>query len=166
MEDKNLFSVKNLITEKFKLLIENTKDFSEKLNILLRLLDYETEYPENAEEIAEIYYKRTDERYENGTFYISDDDREFLLEFAEKVRKFDEVVLLLDKICNSGNDLYDHDTVIDEAIKKMSIIKDINSIEILEEKNEKTDNKLAMPNKHFATMNFRAKIEQAKKKKN
>ncbi|MBR1442864.1 MAG: hypothetical protein IJ583_04950 [Firmicutes bacterium] len=167
MADENLFTIRNLISGSIKKELDNAAAFESKLQILLKLMDYESEYPDKADEIAETYQSMTGERYENGSFYISDDDREFLREFSSKTKKFSDVINLIDKICNSSNDFYDHDAIIEEATKKMSIITDIENLEFIEHKTEESDKEEVKPKKHIANiMMFRERIEQAKKKNN
>lgn len=133
-----MFSIENLITADIDKIIGQKINNRAKAEVLLNLIEFEENYVDQSEEIGKLWFSKTGERYSSSAYFLSNDDKEFLLEYAEKIGNFENVKKLLDKLCSINEGVYDYDEVISEAENEINIISDISNAMFsdYEDKNE------------------------------
>ena len=133
-----MFEISNLIVDDIKILLSKAETVKDKAEILLRLLEYE----------------KTDTRYDVSQYYLTSDDKEFILEYAEKTNDLDKTVALINNLCSctSGSDGLDYDEIITLANNEISVISDISDFEFLDKEtstSSKNEIETRRPYKNF-----------------
>ena len=85
-----MFEISNLIVDDIKILLSKAETVKDKAEILLRLLEYDENFLEHAAAISEKYFEKPDTRYDVSQYYLTSDDKEFILEYAEKTNDLDK----------------------------------------------------------------------------
>lgn len=126
-----MFDIKCLLIAPLAKQLENLSDFKEKVEFLLKLINFEIYFKKYADDISESWYRETEERYcsENYSFIFS--DKAFIIQYADKIQNIDKVIKLINKLCNP--DVFDYDTIIAETENETSIIANIDDFEFSEE---------------------------------
>lgn len=134
-----MFDIDLLIIDEIEHILENTDSVAEKAKILMQLLEYETEFPEIAQEIEVFYIDQTDERYETSEHYLSEDDKEFIIEYAEATNSIEKTKELINKLSNLSSGAFDYDEIISSAQNEISPISSIDSFETSDVSKNDTD---------------------------
>ena len=149
-----MFEISNLIVDDIKILLSKAETVKDKAEILLRLLEYDENFLEHAAAISEKYFEKPDTRYDVSQYYLTSDDKEFILEYAEKTNDLDKTVALINNLCSctSGSDGLDYDEIITLANNEISVISDISDFEFLDKEtstSSKNEIETRRPYKNF-----------------
>ena len=129
-----MFDINLFITAEIEQDLEQKIEIADKVDMLIKLINYENEFPEYAEEISNLYYLNTSERYDSSEYFITEDDKEFILEYASATGNFDKTKVLLNDILSSYKGEMNYDEVIANAQNEISPITNIEDYEFSSKK--------------------------------
>ncbi len=131
-----MFDIELLITDEIEHILKQKEKIEDKIKILIRLINYETEFPEYAEEISSLYTLSTGERYECSEYFLTDDDTEFILEYAAATDNLKKTKELLNNILSSNDDGTNYDEIISFAQNEISSVSNIDDFDLSEKVDE------------------------------
>ena len=127
-----MFDIELLITDEIATFLEKANNTTEKAQILVRLLEYDREFPEIATEIEAFYIEQTGERYKTSEHYLNEDDKELVNEYATATEHYAKTKELINKLANISAGMYDYDEVVSSAQNEISPISNIDDFDLSE----------------------------------
>ena len=94
-----MFNIENLITPKLQKQLEALEHEKTKAVFVLRILDYETYFPQHAYDIAKQWMEKTGTRYIPENYAKINDDKDFILKYADRKRKLKLTKKLINDLC-------------------------------------------------------------------
>ena len=120
------FDINDLITPYIQKLLDGNSDIVEQTDILMKLLDYDKNYSENAASIGHKWSTATGKTYNVSVFYPIQSDIKAIKEYAEGTGSIKKVKNLINDLCtalmNGDNNYRD---IIDNSDKDFSPIQDL-----------------------------------------
>ena len=111
-----MFNIENLITPKLQEQLDAFEHEKTKAVFLLRILDYETYFPHQAYDIAKQWMERTGTRYIPERYAKINDDKEFILKYAEREKDLSLTKKLINDLCEDiNNGSKEHGSIIQKA---------------------------------------------------
>ena len=125
-----MFNIDLLINDTIESILEQKEKISDKVEVLIKLVDYENEFSEYADDISDFYSQNTNERYENSHYYLNDDDKEFIIEYAVTTENIAKTKALLNDILSTADGEMDYDEVISSAQNEITSIANIGDFDL------------------------------------
>ena len=125
-----MFNIDLLINDTIESILEQKEKISDKVEVLIKLVDYENEFSEYADDISDFYSQNTNERYENSHYYLNDDDKEFIIEYAVTTENITKTKALLNDILSTADGEMDYDEVISSAQNEITSIANIGDFDL------------------------------------
>lgn len=132
-----MFDIKYLLIPEISGNFNAISDYTEKVEFIFRLLDFDIHFREYADKINENWINEAEERYSAEDYTFMTSEKPFVIEYACKVRNTEKLLDLINKLCNP--EVYDYDTVIDEAENSISVIANIDDYEFTDFDVRKTE---------------------------
>lgn len=124
-----MFDIENLITKSMQTRLDSIKNTDEQAVFLLRLIDFEANFKDDAVEIAKLWFENTQERYSSGEHYIDDDTKALIYRYARFTGSIEKVKNVINKLLSIDDGVYDYDSVIAEMEEEMLLLRNIDDFE-------------------------------------
>ena len=134
-----MFDIENLITKPIQIRLDSINNTDEQAVFLLKLIDFEANFKDDAGEIAKLWFENTQERYSSGDYYIDEDTKALIYRYARFTENIEKVKSVINKLLSVDDGVYDYDTIIAEMEEEMLILRNISDFEFSDGvKNNKT----------------------------
>lgn len=127
-----MFDISYLITSEIEELLLKTDKLFDKAEILIKLVQFQRYYSNLADKITKKWYESTEEVYtEEKYFRILDTNKDFIFEYANKIKDFKKIKNLITDLCLISDGINDYDTVISLARKDICTIVEVDDFEFI-----------------------------------
>ena len=101
---------------------------------LLKLIDFEANFKDDAAEIAKLWAENTQTRYSCGDHYIDEDTKALIYRYARFTSDLEKVKNVLNKLLSVDDGVYDYDSIIVDMEDEMLLLKNIRNFEFSDSK--------------------------------
>lgn len=136
-----MFNIDYLLTPLILERLNSIQGIKEQTSFLFSIIEFDVYFPDICNDIAAFWYQNTGERYNCIEYIITNSDKTFILEYASNIRNLGKVKSLINKLCSISDGVYDHDTIIADAVNEISTIQNIDDFDFTEDLGRQKQNK-------------------------
>lgn len=124
-----MFEIDYLITSSVYDRLNAHSCIEDKTDFLLKLIDFDINFPDIADEISCFWYENTGERYNSEEYFIDSSTRALIFEYAAYTNNIQKVKGLINKLLSVNDGVYAYDEIVGEVENEMSVISCIDDFE-------------------------------------